>query len=1323
MCLLALAIPSLYLGGPWAVEKFLGQELALGQGRLRILHPRFTWRLNLAADSLAYHAPGLRVLSGAAEVSVDLFRSMMRFAPAVRVDLDGVEAITLPSSRDSIAKKPAWPLPDSLAWVDFPLPVALQIRAKLLAWSDTSGKRLSLHEVVLRNLGANAFEGAIGRLQAKALDSIAFSLRMHADWSGDSVRFRTVLGKALPAGLGEDNGKAPGDKSLGYVNDTVALELRGPKSNLLRSEAQVRLFVASLGPYTSAFRLPPDLPSIHGMQVAARAGLSRGLRLRLDAHASLSHFPPGAPYRLTPQSLALTLAFADSQGHWTLASHGQAGEKIKAEGSMHAAGLSPDSLLHPAAWRQHGRAEATVTAQGIPLVVAGKSVVAEARLQVTRLSLHGFQMEMRTGDASHLAADLNRNGDSWDGDFSAALSSQERWIRAFIDTAIVFHDLKVKGRVERNQVEAATSLAGLSAFGLKADSVTLRHRYADGQYSLLPSSWSLGAVTWELQGKVDLARPARPMEFHLHHPDFGHLDFRLPAGGHFLLRCENLSVHRLPFRGLDTFALHQPRLSGSAEWNRPRKSGSALLSATGDFSQENLKARLAMQWSKQGLQVDTLAISLGTSELSAGGFLDLHGRDISELRKFAIADLRSAYLGAADFDLAKVLGLILSPSPIAGGKVHGRLSYEQNSGLEGEYQVEGLRLQATDSLFTLKALNLSGHGDSLLLEAVTTSEKQALLNDTLKLVCTGLLAGEQPLRAHLSLGPDLRIEVDGRMLAFRRFLGRLRLGGNHVLPGQAGSLRDLRLNASFDVPFEKALERLEIRADTLQGRYLLSGIDPQSFSAPFAFKSGKLSIPDLRLRTLAGEAMRGHAAYDLSSKSWQAMLQGDSLALPIQTAGKANLYGFRVVAQSDSASLEVNADIAAVAAEYAQPPLRVGGRFSSVSLLYRLPMGRRAGDGVALPASEKPAFLKVDLVMDTSLVRYRLGSIAAMQNLFKRNGPAKRGGKRGRPLQVQIEVETLGSGNALETDLVRAEYVGDFSLRGTLPYALATGRINALQGQLGTKRQGYDIQNFELKWLNAPIEEGLIQLEAQKRMARDCEAGTLDSCFLITRLTGTLAQMQFAYDSDCQGSFGAGADVGALLYSVRRGCYSPAFSSGSGGQGYQATALSLLEPFASEYLSDAASKLSGKWIASAKVSGLGALSSRGKSDSGSQASGQNAISIEVLSKEVKRLRLRAGSTYTPENAEADNPWDYRLALEWRPPLERWIDDSLWRQRLRNKVKVEAAMFTDQHSAIKGREEEVRRSLGLTYGHDFWGPRRIRGETAPEVSDSLSRGGP
>jgi len=269
---------------------------------------------------------------------------------------------------------------------------------------------------------------------------------------------------------------------------------------------------------------------------------------------------------------------------------------------------------------------------------------------------------------------------------------------------------------------------------------------------------------------------------------------------------------------------------------------------------------------------------------------------------------------------------------------------------------------------------------------------------------------------------------------------------------------------------------------------------------------------------------------------------------------------------------------------------------------------------------------------------------------------------------------------------------------------------------LGLENQAYAINQMTVKWLNAPLAEGEASLEAKKRLASDCKratetSGTTDSCVVVTRLSGALPELQFEYDTDCGGGFGAGGSVAAMLFSVRRGCYDPALFTGGSGANYGQQAISLLEPTINNKLSSVMRRFTGKWIAATEVSGLSNLASGTKSETASESetasksgtgAAQQAIRVQLVSREFMRLRLKMRSGYHNASQDLSNPWEHLMAIEWRPPIERVIDPGILLDRLQDHVRVVASIETKAVAIEPTLEEPIERKLGLNYNYDFWG---------------------
>jgi hypothetical protein len=138
----------------------------------------------------------------------------------------------------------------------------------------------------------------------------------------------------------------------------------------------------------------------------------------------------------------------------------------------------------------------------------------------------------------------------------------------------------------------------------------------------------------------------------------------------------------------------------------------------------------------------------------------------------------------------------------------------------------------------------------------------------------------------------------------------------------------------------------------------------------------------------------------------------------------------------------------------------------------------------------------------------------------------------------------------------------------------------------------------------------------------------------------------------------------------------------------------MLEPSLSQNLTKTVKWASGGFIQSTQVSGLGSLM-------GGDTTGYEPVALEVETREKYRVSLKGKAGYHPEIKLAD-PWEYRLAIEYRAPLERLAADSAWRTRLRDRFTLETSVETRPPDVRDiETERQVREQAGLRYHYRFW----------------------
>ncbi len=1290
MLLFVLGGLAFYAAGRFAIAHYLRKPIVVGEGNIHVMGATLGWSLDFSVDSIVYESPTFLASSQQCALHADLFRSFLHFAPAITLNVNALQIDLLPDT----LTKPKKPFPDSIPFPSFKIPVAAKISVEKFILRDSLGEMIRLSKVTVTNPNPKAVNLEIKEIQSRFSKSLLFSLQSENNWINDSV----IASIRIQQG-----------------SDQIQLQGHAPKSNLLLAIADLQVKILSSQPYNAVFLPNTKLPILKHLDFTFSGQRNLGYIFHSKLKTEIDHLPSSSGYQLSPQKVMFTLQFNERLGNWLLKSQGKQGEDLLFKGHFDI--MSKDSLRDVAYLSRYIQATAIGHVHGVALKVGGHAFTGSIDFQAPYLSSKALQANVITGDSSRITVNLNKASSGWKGEFSVLISPQERWARAFVDSNVDFQKIFVQGHTQQNQIDAFSDIYALKAYGTMADSIHLVHHYQKSKYELYPSTWTLGKVTWKLSGLIQLDKRNKPMQLKIANAEYGSIEASIPAPNEFAVHSQNLSLEQLPYgilQHLDSLFLTDSRLNLDFAWNKKTSVGHLETDLQAQYKKQKVAALISANWDKELLHIPQVKAVLEGMALQGDADLVLHEKPFYALYKIHYPnDVQHISIAANHFNIAKAMQVAMVKPPLRNGEVDGKFTYSYEKGFVGGYEFSNI--QMADSLpATLRKLSLQGDGDTLSINAVTVSDKEPLLRDSLQLALTGVLADSQSLQLKAIAGGSLFLNFQGGMHAFKDLQGHLQVTGKIPLPGNSGELRDLQISAYASLPFKAAMVNLLLDADILQTRYLLPGLDTQSISAPLHIRQGQLNVPIISAKGLGGE-LKGNLNYQLIGKHiMSAHVEGSSFSAKIGDLERIRIRDFKADANSDSSELTFQSYIGSGSAEHVKPPLRVAGDFSRMQIFYTAPLGS-SDNKSKIDYSEAPIpYLQVRATLDSSILHYRLRSLETLQNLFKQTpevATSKRLVKRAsKPLQLDLNLETSGTGNHVETDVLRFNYVGDISIAGIYPYTLMQGRITGLKGELGTKDQAFTIKNFELKWLNVPIDEGELQLEAQKSLAKTCEVSMQDSCKVITRLTGNLNDLKFAYDSDCQGAYGAGAEISALIYSVRRGCYSPLFSSG-GSVSYQEAAYGLLEPLASSYLTKAANKLSGNWISNAQVSGLGALATDKKmisdsTHSGSSTSaasaGNSAVAIEILSKEFWRLRMRARYAYTPDKAENTNPGNYRLALEWRPPPLWLINDQEWKKKIKNNISVEAAIFTDPDRLQQEAQNNLRKRLSLNYNYNFWG---------------------
>ncbi|MFP4416668.1 MAG: hypothetical protein ACLFSB_05315 [Chitinispirillaceae bacterium] len=1267
LILILLIPPAVYLLGNWWLNTYATETIQFGQMSVQAFDPHLAWNLTVTADSVIYSSPSLTARGGKIVVDPLVAPSLLALKPVVDLNLDSAW-IVLPADTADTTEKPDTTevaLPDSIHFPDFAMPVRAAVSAEYIAMYRDTAFVVAAHDL---KATTSAKEAAlyVDRVDYRMTDSLFPSIDLFINWSDSLI-----------------------DASLSVARgpDTVRLEAHHSKNNLLHAWDTLHVSAQSSHAYQSFY--PQSLPQLSNVDATFTAHTDGRYRFDGDLAVDVGGIGNRYPLRLTDQALSFTFLLDDTTGFWRLKSSGEK-EQISLEASMEVRRI--DSLPDLANLVDKVGMTLSGHIRGIPVRLADQWVMLGVTIPRMRASSRRIAGEVVTTDGTRLEAVAAKKPKEWGGSFDVDIAPDERLLRVFVDTNMQFDEAYVSGKFSGTELSASSAFFDVAAYGGVADSLYAVHEF-DMQtgYTLKPSRLFHDDMVWTLSGNMDVRGDFPSMVWQATNEKHGTIRFSMPTADSMYAEAQSVNVSRVPYALIPELPIEQPVVSAEFAWHMRNQTGHARIEqATARYNGAGIAAEGLMNWTDSILQLQGLRFRVDDSELEAETSVRLNGKDFYELAALGLEDIESVELRADEYNISQTLNVFMEQSPLQSGFVDGRFAYSDTSGFGGLYRFYDIELIEGGNLPELRALRINGNGDTLLVNASTFSQAEPLFNDSLVVAVTGVLSDTQQVRVLVSAASGrLRAVVNGEIQSLQVFDGSFRVMGTAPLPGDIGALRNIITRGEFNIPFTETVEKMRLFTDTLYMTYAIAGMDTQFISAEPQITDGALRVPDLYVRNQKGQELTGNAVYGLiEGGRTRVRLQGEAFAVRWGEADYVTLDDINLRMMADSVSMVVDADIGRADLSYLAPPLNVDGIIQDIDLEYEQMVGR------AKEPEASPPELNFEGTLRDMTIAYRLRSIQALQNIFAGNGDRTRksSSERDAAIQLNVSLQTEGTKNRIDTDVLRMPFTADVTIQGTYPYALANGRFSALDGEIGAAGQSYDIQNLQVKWLNVPVEQGSVSMESAKMLAEDCEPGTTDSCTVYIRLDGELEEMQFTYETDCGGEFGAGANVSAIIFSVRRGCYSPEFAGGGVQEGYGSQALGLLEPTISQSLTRLTERLTGNWIAGTNITGLGALAA----DSATEA-----IAIEIVTKQFWGLRLRAKAGYRPDVRESATPWESKLGLEWQPPLDSIITSKKWEDILEDNILIEASISTEPENAESTLEDEISRRLGIIYRYKFW----------------------
>jgi hypothetical protein len=890
-----------------------------------------------------------------------------------------------------------------------------------------------------------------------------------------------------------------------------------------------------------------------------------------------------------------------------------------------------------------------------------------------------------TADGSKVTGMFNWNTDV-KSPFNASFSPEERWARLWTEGNVSYRIFNASCSYIKGTLSIHSKFQNVSAYGAVCDSLTAYHRVRNNGYFLDSAVLYYKNIPWRSSGKVIWKDGDQGLTFAVDNPKFGRASYTMPEFEEMKATASGLDLENAFYPGLKKLFPYKPRVTGIFNWDRKKMTGNSDLTASIILMNRPVTVAMESRWDPEKLNISSLQIDHKREKLSGSGLIMLNGRQFYDVSRLGLADV--AYV-KADIHKLNAAGWvnIYKDSLMKTAEVNGNMTYNGKEGFTGAYHITNARFFKTDTIFEISSLSLNGSGNGIRLDAVTHSDRYAALNNSITFELTNMFQKNPEIRTSVIADENFRILLEGLVYDQHYFKGNLSARGDIQLPYDVGDLQQVDLSGELILPLSRKSDRkLDFKGNLSRALYSIQDMSPLDLSSPISLSSTGMEFPNIRIANEQDQQLNGYGFYSFSAlNNMEFHIQGSEMDFKLPEQTRLGLHKIKADIIRSSEGMNFNASFAKGVYQSSQPNFYASGIIHSGKILYHVPVMKQRGI--------HRNSISTNLILENAYFKYDNIKFKQLLTLFTKR-PKKQIKRKGKPVNIQLQIATRGFNNKVDTDILKFTFEGETEISGTYPYLLAKGEVNSLEGEFGIAKQGYNLEELSIRWENEPIEEGQVDMTAVKWLAQSCTAPDPDEqCSIEMHLTGKLEEMEFSYGGTCAGDLGESLEPVVLLTSAAKGCYDTDLS---GEDPY-----AMIEGQVSSGLSRIISKTTRDVIMQTRIRGTGSLLLK---DEENEIEAREPVSVEIETREWNRLRLRAKSGYIPGAAVA-NPWEYEAGVVWRPPLEHLSRDSTWKERVKKRVKVQAlgTSGSSEQTVAEQEEEqkELRGQLGINYHYEFW----------------------
>jgi len=1245
---------------PW----FIPKTISFNETTVDIHGLRFSFGSFYSIDSIDLQSPTMQGQIYAISLRPNLYKTITTFKPAIGVTISNASMEIIGPGKNADRAS----IPDSISFPNIALPVqgSAHINVAIVQYTNQSEQKSSLE--------ARGIEATVTNRQSL---SVSIDSLSHSDLE---------IGFLEPSAsvFWHDSLFVRGSLQLRHNTNSAQVRFKHVKKNILHGIDTIDLDIHSPEPYINilAPSLPFDLQETSLSSIINTTPSNQALSLT----STISTAQAGR-LLLNPEdrhTMQLDLAIAKDTNTLRLALEGSGESRIAVSGRF-------DRQMRLFGWTTLLRWYRTLVFRGwarieaFPFMISDTIIRTQASLAIEKIDTARAVFQISTIDSSHLNVSIDYADQPPRVTFDGSVTAQEPWLTMYTDTNVTFNRASVSGIFEQSGFSVQTAITEVGAYGAYADSIYARHHISNDQYVLKEAVVINDSTQWQGEGAVGWTDSSF-VSFSLQNPLSGSAVYQMTQMDSFWITVRDLQTVRIPYPLPFDTSIKSIIADGTFGWNWRKDRGFLSGLIEGEISSSPFSLFLSTHWDRDSMHLDSGDMAYGDNQIVLRAEYSRENQPFYSLKNITPVQVSMLSVDTVHIDLHSLSARVPQMSG-ASGTIDGAIAYTIGDSLRGTLSATAVSYKISQSqTLTIPEATAETFGDSIFLRGVLKYPPiRVLKKDSVSLEADDVFTSKTDIDFELEAVQDLQISIEGIITKELYADAILYIKGNILLPDRTGKISHLDVSLPFKTDLHRPFKSLCCMKDTISFQYSHPAVDTQEIEAIVLVDTESIDFQNLVIVNQDNDTLRGSITYSLSEQRFgPSNITGVYAGFVFQDFPIAfyNL-DFSIQSQLDSIIFSLRSD--SIQYQWQQGLVTSKGTVTNSRINYIIPLG------VSQEAGSTVSRLSAEVTADHTETIYDLSSFETLQDIFRQNREASES-QPVDPMHLDISVRTTSQKNIITSDILSMGLSGQLTVRGTWPYPLYEGQINALWGNLGFKDQQYTIRQLVARWSSEVFGDGTIKAEAHKRLARSCENPDADSCDIITQLDGTVSDMQFSYRTNCSGNYHEGADMGSLLQSIRRGCYQSMSGVSLSGRDLGRQALALLEPQINQRFSTIVSKYSNNWIHSAKIAGLNNL----LVDSIS-----TPVYLKITTKEFQGLQVNAEGGYRIETDDSETPWAYSIGLTYQIPFFKLLPPSTFRQIIKNSIHLEATMETAPEVLESNREDEIMSRLGITFKKSFW----------------------